>query len=118
MNKYDELLEWIAAGTNSLVIALLAVMYYIIQADGMDATHLANIMSRIDMSFDTSTSVLTNGETAYTIYDLISTTITTLYPASLVITPEFISLAIYKTKRYGYITAAQATTLRAALANA
>jgi len=118
MNKYDELLEWISAGASSLIIAMLAIMYYIIQADGMDATNLTDIMTRINMSFNTSTSVLTSGETTYTIYDLISTTITTLYPTSIVITPEFISLAIYKTKRYGYITAAQATALRTALANA
>lgn len=118
MNKYDEILEWIAAGTNSLVIAMLSIMYYLIQADGMDAAHLADVMGRIGMSFDTSTKVLTNGETTYTVNDLISTTITTLYPNSVVITPEFISLAIYKMQRYHHITSEQAAALRLALANA
>lgn len=118
MNKYDEILEWIAAGTNRLVIAMLSIMYFLIQADGMDADHLGDVMHRIGMKFDTSAKVLVDGETVYTVNDLISVTITKLYPNSVVITPEFISLAIYKMKRYGHITSEQAAALRTALVNA
>lgn len=118
MNKYDEMLEWIASGTNSLVVAMLSIMYYIIQAEGMDATHLADIMGRIDMSFDTGTKILTSGTKTYTTYDMINAVITTLYKPSLVITSEFIFWSIYKAQRRGYITSGEATTLKAALANA
>ena len=118
MNKYEEILEWIKAGTDHLIVAMLAIMYYVIQAEGMSAEHLTDIMTKISMSFNTSTNILTSGETTYTINDLLHTTITTLYPKSMVITPEFILFSLYKLKRYSYITAEQYTTLKSELANA
>lgn len=118
MNKYDELLEWIESGASSFVVAMLAIMYYIIQAEGMSAANLTDIMTRLNMTYDTTTHVLTCGETTCTIYDLVLKVINEYYENSIVVTPELITLLIYKTKRYGYITSAQATELKAALANA
>lgn len=118
MNKYDELLEWIESGASSFVVAMLAIMYYIIQAEGMNASNLADIMTRLNMTYDTTAHILTFGETNCTTYDLILKVINEYYENSVVVTPELISLLIYKTKRYGYITSAQATELRTALSNA
>ena len=112
MNKYEEILEWIKAGTDNLIVAMLAIMYYMIGADGMTAEHIVDIMTRISMSYDTTLRQLTSGETTYSIYDLFHTVITTLYPNSMVITPELLVFSLQKSKTKGYLTAEEYTALK------
>lgn len=120
MNKYQMCLEWIASGAANFVVAMYAIIYFLIQAEGMDAEHLADIMTRIGMSFNTSTYVLNVGEANYTINDLIALVISTdeYCKNNDNISPEFVKYSIYIAFAKGHITSEQKMTLRAALANA
>lgn len=116
MNSYETILNQIKSNIfNALDIALMSIMYWVIQSPGMSDEHLADIMSRIGYTFDTSTMTLNDGTSNYTILQMLQNAISDIYTTSK-IPPESLALVINKCKSKGYITAEQAQTLIDSLA--
>jgi hypothetical protein len=88
MNFYEEMLKKIVDGRMSkLSIAMLSIIYYVIGSKGMTADNLADIMSKLGYTYNTSTNVLNDGTTDYTVYDLLNKVITDLYPIDEILYP-------------------------------
>jgi hypothetical protein len=115
MNAYQDMLDEITAGTNSFVVAILTLMYYFISAAGMTEAHMQDIMTRLKYTYTVSTSTFNDGTKDYTINDLFTYAISTLYPSEKALNYAFLKCSIRKCKTLGYVTADQKTALEALL---
>ena len=114
MGSYEKLLEYIKANENSMFIAMLSILYFII--GDITSAELTDIMTRLGMSYNTSTNVLTDGETSYSIYDLIYYVVSTnAYKKSLVRDETYMKFNISTALDYGLITSEQSITLEGLL---
>jgi hypothetical protein len=84
MNAYQYIVDTIAAGTEHLVAAMLSIFFYFIStgtltANDMTASNLAIVMASLGYSYNTSTDIFNDGESDYTINQLLSSVITDYY---------------------------------------
>ena len=111
MNAYQDMLAELAAGTSQFVIALLSAFYFIIGASGMTAENLADIMSKLGYTYNTSTNVLSDGAKDYSVSQQIEYTLKNFYLTSKPLNPTTMLCMIIICYRKGLITSAEKTTL-------
>jgi len=88
MNFYQKMCEKITEGKMpKLAIAMLSIVYYILGSKGMSETNFIDIMNKLGYTFNKDTFILNDGTTNYSIYDLLNTVVTTIYPIDEVLYP-------------------------------
>jgi hypothetical protein len=111
MNAYKDMLAELAAGTNHFVIALLSAFYYIINAAGMTAENLADIMTKLGYTYNTSTNVLNDGIKDYSVAAQIEYALNSFYPTSKPLNPTTMLCMIIVCYRKSLITSTEKATL-------
>jgi len=112
MNYFKYICEKIVEGImQKLSIAMLAISFWVINAEGMSSENLQNIMRQLGFTFNESTAILTVGETQYTINGLLTYCIEYVYPNERTLTAAALKCIIKKCENRGYITSTERTTL-------
>lgn len=118
MNYYEQILAQIESKAfTNLEIALMAISYWMIEAPGMTDANLADIMSKLNYTFNTTTRILSDGTNNLTVYDMLISAIENIYTTSN-LTAATLKLVIRKAFSKAYITAEQKTTLLNSLSTA
>lgn len=102
---------------HKISIAMMAIAFWVINAEGMSNKNLQNVMTQLGFAFNQATAVLTAGGTDYTIYGLLEYCITNVYPNERTLTAAALKCIIKKSENKEYITSAQRTTLEGMLIN-
>jgi hypothetical protein len=111
MNYYEQILAQIESKAfTNLEIALMAISYWIIEAPGMTDTNLADIMTKLNYTFDITNKTLNDGTNTLTVYDMLYHAIETIYTTSN-LTAAALKLVIRKVYSKNYITSDQKSTL-------
>lgn len=107
MNYYEQILAQIESKAfTNLEIALMAISYWMIEAPGMTDANLADIMSKLNYTFDTATRILSDGTNNLAVYDMLVSAIENIYTTSN-LTAATLKLIIRKCFSKAYITAEQ-----------
>lgn len=118
MNYFKYLCDKIAEGImQKFSIAMLAVSFWIINADGMSTENLKSVIESLGFQFDESTYVLSVGETSYNIYQLLDYCIVSVYPVERTLNPPILKCIIKKCEKMEYITPSQSSVLQLKLNN-
>jgi len=116
VNYYKYLCEKITEGImQNMSVAMMAIAFWVIKAEGMGSDNLQDIMLRLGFTFDEPAAILTAGGTDYTIYNLLDYCVTSVYPNERTLTAAALKCIIKKCENKLYITAEQRTSLDAAL---
>lgn len=113
MLDYNELMSYIETKLfGNFAIAMMAIVLWIIKAPTINNNSIGDIMTALGFTFDTSTAVLTIGETTYTVYQAIEFSIINLFRKEEVINPPSMSNSIRFAFDMEYITAAERDALK------
>lgn len=88
----------------NMSIAVLAITFWMIRAEGMTTDNLNSVMAILGFQFDSATNTLTANGTTYNIYQLLEYCVYTLFPTVKVLTVTVIECVIEKAKSMEYIT--------------
>jgi len=91
----------------NLSIAVLAISFWMIQAEGMTTENLQSIMATLGFSFDETTNALTADGSTYTIYQLLEYCVVNLFPNIKVLYVSVMECIIDNAKYMEYITDAE-----------
>lgn len=94
-----------------LSIAVLAISFWMIKAEGMSTENLQSIMRTLGFTFDEATHSLTANGTTYNIYQLLEYCVDFLFPTVKVLSVSLMDCIISKAKYMEYITGEECTTL-------
>lgn len=101
----------------NLSIAVLAIAFWMIQAEGMTTANLHSVMTTLGFTFDETEETLTADGTTYTIYQLLEYCVYNLFPTIKVLYMSIMECIISKAENMEYITSTEAAFLLSELPN-
>lgn len=118
MNYFKYLCERIVDGVmQKISIAMLAIAFWIINADGMSTDNLKSVLKTLGFQFNFSTCVLTVGSKTYDIYNLLDYCIENVYPSERTLNASTLKCVIRKCEKMEYINSSQSSVLYLKLKN-
>jgi hypothetical protein len=114
MNAQEVILANINNGHYShIILAMLIMAFYILGQISVDT--LVSDLALISWTYDSTAHTVSDGSNTYTVNNLITTCIATAYAEKPELGIFVMSTVISSAQSEGYITSAEATTLKAAL---
>jgi hypothetical protein len=113
-NAQDVILSAISAKLYSNLVAAMLIMAFFILGE-ISIDNVTADLELIGWTYNNTTNVYSDGTTDYSVYDLINTCCTQVYPIAIELGKFTLQTVINSALSENYITTEQATTLKGSL---